>query len=233
MNYLEERYQKYLNCKTFGKAQCLFFLNLLKNKYTNILEVGCGRGFFSYLMLKEKKIKVKSLFCTDIFDNCQKKELSRITNNFSFTKIKESNKLPYNANLFDLVFSMDVIEHVLDDKKFVEEQLRITKPNGEIIIGTPNRFRLANIPLFISGKLQYPRKIGDDYYGDVIHLREYGKKDILSLLDIFNGRINKIEIFPCWLGIEYVNLGLTAPKGFLSLFCQFWFIKFNKCITKR
>lgn len=229
MRYLEKRYQNFLKCKnTFGKAQCRTFLDLLKNRYGNVLEVGCGRGFFSYLMLRKKGIKFDHLYGVDVFNNCQKEELRRLTKHFSFKKINKDNNLPFSDNRFDFVFSMDVIEHVLSDRKFISEQIRVLKPGGEIIIGTPNRYRMANLLPLVFGKLKYPRKIGSDYYGDVVHVREYGKEAILDLLGLFGDEIDKGEIIPCWLGLDFFNIGWVNPPNFLGDFCQFWFIRFSK-----
>ena len=60
MKTLGERYLSYLNSgNSFGKVQVNTFLSLLGNSYNRILEVGCGKGFFSYLLLKEKKLNTK------------------------------------------------------------------------------------------------------------------------------------------------------------------------------
>lgn len=46
--------------------------------------------------------------------------------------------LPYPDNTFDLIVSMDVIEHVPDPKPWVREALRVLRPSGVLFLTTPN-----------------------------------------------------------------------------------------------
>lgn len=46
--------------------------------------------------------------------------------------------LPLADGCADTVLSLDVVEHVPDDRAFVAELLRIAKPGGQIVLTTPN-----------------------------------------------------------------------------------------------
>lgn len=46
--------------------------------------------------------------------------------------------LPYPDASFDLVVSMDVIEHVTDPVPWTREALRVLRPNGVLFLTTPN-----------------------------------------------------------------------------------------------
>jgi len=46
--------------------------------------------------------------------------------------------LPYPDAAFDLVVSMDVIEHVPDSVPWAKEALRVLRPNGVLFLTTPN-----------------------------------------------------------------------------------------------
>ncbi len=48
--------------------------------------------------------------------------------------------IPYQSNLFDVVFSHEVIEHVLNDQLFAHEMVRVTKTGGYIALFCPNRW---------------------------------------------------------------------------------------------
>jgi SAM-dependent methyltransferase len=69
--------------------------------------------------------------------------------------------LPFGENVFDVVLSNEVIEHVADDKRYVAEMVRVVRPGGRILVFCPNRwypveqhgvfwrgrYRFGNIPL--------------------------------------------------------------------------------------
>lgn len=229
MNVLEERYQSYLNCgNSFGSAQVNTFFSLLGNSYGRILEVGCGKGFFTYLMLKEKGFKTDAVYGADIFADYQEEWIKKIVPKTFFRLIPQSGRLPFSGDKFDLTFSIDVLEHVHDPRQFIGEHIRVTKSGGDVIFGTPNLCRLSNFFLFLLGKLKFPRKIGVDSYGEIIHIKEYSKNDLLKLLISFKREIGSIKIIPCWFGSSPMKIGIKHPQGFLSNFCQFWFVKFQK-----
>ena len=48
--------------------------------------------------------------------------------------------LPYAAGRFDVVLSHEVIEHVADDRRCLQEMLRVTKVGGRILLFCPNRW---------------------------------------------------------------------------------------------
>jgi len=190
------------------------------------LDVGCGKGFFTYIGAKNNKFK--RCFGCDIYNEFQKTEIKPFVEKVQYAEIN-NNILPFKKNVFDLVFSIDVIEHIENDQKFIDEKIRVCKNKGQIIIGTPNYWRIANILLKIAGRLTFPRNLGKDTYGDAIHLREYKKNDLINLLRN-NNHINleSLKIFPCWYGLPPLNLGVERLPVIFENFCNFWFIKFNK-----
>lgn len=216
------------NKNKFQKFQTESFLSILNCRYENVLEVGCGKGYFSYVGGLNQKFT--NCFGCDIFDNYQLEELKLVCHNVSYRHMDLCNSIPYESDSFDLVFSMDVIEHIDDDKQFILEKIRVCKPGGLIIIGTPNYYRIMNIFLKIVNRLHYPRKVGDDTYGDVIHLRAYKKSELKSLLGGFQEEIEvgTLKIMPVWYGIMPLNLGLNNMPYLFQNICQFWLASFCK-----
>ena len=51
-----------------------------------------------------------------------------------------SESLPFADAVFDGVVMNEVLEHVRDDRKTLEESLRVTRAGGKVIIFVPNRF---------------------------------------------------------------------------------------------
>ena len=108
---------------------------------TQILDLGCGRGWLSNLLTKYgevigiepvKKVAeyAKKLFPPIQFKSGTSKDL--LNQNF--------------ANRFDLIASSEVIEHVSDDQKpeFVRDINKLLKANGYAIITTPRKEALKD-----------------------------------------------------------------------------------------
>jgi ubiquinone/menaquinone biosynthesis C-methylase UbiE len=223
MRWLEKRYQNNQTSR-FQKAQTQQFMKLLTKKaYVKVLEVGCGKGYWSYVGAKQKKFK--QCFGSDIFNDWQGEEIKQFCQKTEYRGIKNK-RLPYPNNYFDLVFSMDVVEHVEDDLKFIKEQIRVCKKGGEVIVGTPNYWRITNILLLILGRLKFPKNMGKDSYGDCVHLREYKQGQLIDLVKRAGGA--NIKIYPCWIGILCLSLGITKFPKILNNICHFWLIKFTK-----
>ncbi|HAI73859.1 MAG TPA: hypothetical protein DCS28_01325 [Candidatus Moranbacteria bacterium] len=223
---LKDTFEK-MQGRKFEKNIIKTFFSLVDNESKNVLDVGCGKGLWDYLGAKKEKFD--HISACDIFDDFQFEEIRQVSNTVTY-KNTDGKTLPFEDNMFDLVFSMDVIEHVKNDFTFTLEKIRVAKPGGKILIGTPNYFRIGNFPLIITGKLHYPRILGHDSYGDVIHLREYKKNELNNLLDRVTNIIDpkSIHIQACFLGIPAFNIGLEKFPRILENFCQYWFVSFNK-----
>ena len=55
-----------------------------------------------------------------------------------------SEKTGFTSNYFDIVFLGDVIEHLVEPDKLIIELNRVIKPNGYLILTTPNLANLIN-----------------------------------------------------------------------------------------
>ena len=97
---------------------------------SKLLDIGCGRGEF----LDGFSKCGLNCFGVDQFNHAE--------NYFPKTKLKisdlENEKLPYDDNYFDVVFSKSVIEHFYYPEKLIKEILRVLKPNGKVLTLTPD-----------------------------------------------------------------------------------------------
>lgn len=96
--------------------------------------------------------------------------------------------LPFPANRFDLILSNEVLEHVQDDRKSIQELVRILKPGGRLVMFCPNRgypfethgiywkgnYRFGNIPL-----VNYLPTPWRNHF--VPHVRAYSSHQLKSL----------------------------------------------------
>lgn len=122
-----------------------FESNLLGlNKIKTICEVGTGEG--ELLKILHKKFPKARLFGCDL----SKQEIAKVRNNCKNIKIELSvqdaqdlNK--YKDNQFDLVVCCEVLEHLQNPEKGLQELLRIS--NKYLLISVPNEpiWRILNL----------------------------------------------------------------------------------------
>ncbi len=107
-----------------------------------ILDVGCGDGFYLFL-LSNLGIKL-SLYGTD-FDTLALKS-AKINLKNRKIPLKQADlmkKLPFRDNFFDKVVMSEVAEHLPNDIKGLKEVSRVMKKGGTLCLTVPN----ANYPL--------------------------------------------------------------------------------------
>lgn len=148
------------------------FRNFLGAK---LLEVGAGWGRMTALVLKETKpaeiIAIEP--SPQLFLRLQRylsRQQGLTTLNCEVGQLKETHQ-----NYFDSIFSVHVLEHIEDDRRFVEDSLALLKSNGRLIILVPAL-------QFLFSELD--RNIG--------HYRRYDKPMVRSLLQGLDVKIEKM-----------------------------------------
>lgn len=117
------------------------YKKLFKNEeYSKILDVGASSNTINLL-----KKYFPSAFITGI--NIEIKPQNRLPEIF----FGNAEILPFKDNSFDLIFSIETLEHILYPDKFIEEAKRVLKPGGDIIFDTPNLNSWSNRILIMLG----------------------------------------------------------------------------------
>ena len=135
--------------QTNQKVYSLVTLEDLHNK--KVLDVGAGEGFFVSILGNY----IKEQFQGNPQDHISACDLN--PDGFKYDAIECQpadfhNPLPYDDNQFDIVTSIEVIEHLEDQFKFIRELRRVVKPGGKIIVTTPNILNInSRIRAFSSG----------------------------------------------------------------------------------
>ncbi len=94
----------------------------------------------------------------------------------------EEEQFPFSNGEFDVVLFCEIIEHLhMDPVTVLKEIKRVLKPNGALILTTPNVSRLENVAKMIAGANIYDPYSGYGPYGR--HNREYNKHELYLLLD--------------------------------------------------
>ena len=104
---------------------------------SKFLDVGCGTGISIKLINQSKKRKCSGIDISESsIKRCKEKGLD-----FSVYK---GEKLPFEDNFFDIVGSINVLEHVNEPHLFLDEKLRVYKKGGYLVIVCPNFLSITN-----------------------------------------------------------------------------------------
>lgn len=114
-----------------------------------VLDLGCGNGSLSQ-MIAQQGYEVIGIEDSDSGINFARQNFPDC--HFIQASIYD---LPYSelANSFDIVLSVEVIEHLLYPKELVRAAKKCLKPNGRLILTTPYHGYLKNLALAASGKM--------------------------------------------------------------------------------
>ena len=102
-----------------------------------VLDVGCGACGMTLKMVRDG-YKVTSIDTSTSMLDMGRHYLSQ--NGFEYDSVIESTVEEFsisNANKFDQIVCLDVIEHVQDDAGSIEAMLKLLKPGGRIVLTVP------------------------------------------------------------------------------------------------
>jgi ubiquinone/menaquinone biosynthesis C-methylase UbiE len=116
------------------------------NGQAKMIDLGCADGTMSVIF--NQKIQTKYIHGTDINEDSlaesRKKGMMSMKNDLN-------TRLNYKKSIFDVVVANQVIEHLYNSDKFIEEVFRILKPGGYAVISTENASSWINIFASIMG----------------------------------------------------------------------------------
>lgn len=106
-------------------------------KGERLVDVGCGNGRYLYYFKQSNKIR----FCVGL-DISKKsvyftKERLRKSGFQAALLVGDAENLPFQSDAFDIAFSTDVIEHLPQLSKGIQEIVRVSE--DKVIICTPNK----------------------------------------------------------------------------------------------
>jgi len=167
-----------------------------------ILEVGCSAG---PLLLQLQQAGYTNLAGIDISEKAitlgQKRGLQSIS-------IMDGAKLDFSDAAFDLVIASDVLEHIADEAKAMQEWARVLKPGGSMIVFVPAFQHLWS---------------GHDIINH--HFRRYTKTQLTTIVTQAGLKVKRASYwnfslyFPTWLVRKLQQLlssELSPPKDNLQ-----------------
>ena len=169
----------------------VFTWGMARDVQGKCLELG-GNPYFTTMLLK--KFTNLNISLANYFGHTNNGEYTQAvdyrelvsgenkTERFTFQHFNiENDVFPYADGEFDLVIFAEIIEHLLNDPcKVLREIKRVLKPDGVLIVTTPNVARLENVCRLISGANIYDPYSGYGPYGR--HNREFSRHELVNLL---------------------------------------------------
>lgn len=111
-------------------------LKILIKKDSKILDLGAGKGHLARRVndyLSENKLsKTANIVAADISAQIFK------ANEIKFIELDFNEAISLEPETFDIIYSVEVIEHLQNPYSFIEKCFDLLKPGGTLILTTPN-----------------------------------------------------------------------------------------------
>lgn len=167
-----------------------------------VVDIACGEGYGSYL-ISHFASNVVGIDISDIAIAHANQKYNH--SNLQFIEGSASD-IPIEQNTIDVVVSFETIEHHDKHDEMMKEIVRILKPDGVLIISSPDKYYYSDVPnfknLFHVKELYYPEfklliknhfKFADFYFQRCVNQSSYiGKPDLFEKTSVFDGNYEQI-----------------------------------------
>jgi len=166
-----------------------------------VIDVGCGTGYRCRIFAEKSRMVYGIDYDKEAVTYCEK---NYVAPNIKYIRM-DANSLDLDRQ-FDIAVAFQVIEHMQNLDKFIEQLKRVVKPNGIIFISTPNVRRPqedkdANPFHFNEMKYtQFQRLISDNFSS-------------YEILGVAYARRNKIRSFVAKLPFYRLGKKLKRKSG--------------------
>jgi ubiquinone/menaquinone biosynthesis C-methylase UbiE len=170
-------------------------------KGEKVLDVGCGEGVFLARLVKSYPVNAIGIDISKKSIRTASQIYSGKSQSLNF-QVADALQLPFRDKSFSHVLSFDALEHIEDQKKALQEMIRVLKPKGRLLIYTINKNQRYTWNFCL-------KKLGVDIYKRVAHQQ-----------DLF--------LSPDWVTSELKKRGIKVEK--LELFNSFFTLALDEII---
>ncbi len=196
-----------------SKYSSHYYFQLFTGKNNDVLDIGCGEGFFAERLAQANNQVVG----VDILPEIKQKESL-----FKYFQTDLDHGLDpiidqFDHLKFDKVLLQDVLEHLRYPEVVLRDCARVLKPNGEVVVSVPN---IANITVRLSllfGTFEY----SDRGILDKTHLRFFTQKTARRMLEEsgYEVRRSLMSIVP----VELI-VGVSAHNFWMRMIANAFYI---------
>ncbi len=148
-------------------------------------DVGCNNGNLSLYMAKRGCRVLGIDYARNVIEGAKASADFYHIGNAEFKAmdfVKEWNK----TDEFDFVFCCNVLEHVREDREFVVKFYQMLKPGGKLLLIIPTVYSsMFRTYKFFTGRFYSDEEVG--------HLRRYGKKESMDMVESAGFVIDKVN----------------------------------------
>ena len=177
--------------------------NLINKDDREILDVGCSSGYLDILIKNKFNPNIWGIEINKNDSIKAKKNVDKILNidieNYDLSKIKKK---------FDIIILADILEHLKNPEKILNNLTKLLKPKGRIIASIPNFLHFSIKIKILTDKWKY------ENYGllDKTHLRFFSYDSIKKLFNSSHLHINYIDTVNSNISKKDVLMELIKAK---------------------
>ena len=171
---------------------------------TSILDLGCGTGEGTARIYGEGMTVVATDLSTEMVRNAIRR--------FPFLRgcVADAAALPFEAERFDIVQSLGVLEYIGPYEQALQEMRRVIKPSGTLVISVPNRLslfrRVHRMERLLTAPLRRLRAHGEDNVGWEVGFRhrQWSPAEAVGMLQSAGFRV---------VDVQCITYGLLLPAA--------------------
>lgn len=198
--YYSRFYYDYDNHKEEGRG--MVFADRLNrmNATGNFLDIGCSSGFFLYGI---KNKTAWNVFGTEYSDNAVRFAQRELSLDVRQGEIYD---VGFPGDFFDFIHMEDVLEHVSDPLKVLNECRRILRPNGTFHLSVPNGIT------DLREKVRFYEKYDRPAFVRVGHIFYFAPKTLEYMFEKTGFRVINAKTYAIKKGLRQLGL-LPRKKG--------------------
>lgn len=226
-------YYGHWNLKTaFFKRRREIICSMLPKGDGLAIDLGCGLGVYSHDMLK-RGFKVVSVDISRSYLEKAKRMSKKLKFNHVHFILADAQSLPFRNSIFCLVLCSEVLEHLPNYLKGLQEIIRILKSKGVLVLSIPSSFSFTEILL---RSKEHLHKINPVWLkntlktsGFSITNEKYCNFVIKPIIDLKLRFVKKYLMLHLWICLDRV----VGKIPFIKLFCWCYVLKAYKDLAEK